>query len=61
MRAPQQTQALLVEATDGYKVAFALAGIDPDFATREIILADTRDGQAARRKERWPVCNSKLI
>ena len=45
MRGPQLSQALLVEASDGYKVVFALAEIDPDFATREIILADKRDGK----------------
>jgi hypothetical protein len=45
MKGPQLTQALLIEAADGYKVVFALAEIDPDFATREILLADKRDGK----------------
>lgn len=45
MKGPQMTQALLVEASDGYKVVFALAEIDPDFATREVLLADKRDGR----------------
>jgi hypothetical protein len=42
---------LLVEAADGYRVVFALAEIDPAFATREIILADKRDGKALDAKE----------
>ena len=45
MKGPQLIEALLFEASDGYKVVFALAEIDPAFATREIILADTRDGK----------------
>src|SRR5271165_3121085 len=45
MRGPRMSEVLLVEAGDGYRVAFALAEIDPAFATREIILADMRDGK----------------
>ncbi len=45
------TEALLVEATDGYKVVFALAEVDPAFATREILLADKRDGKPLEAKE----------
>ena len=52
LRGPRLAEALLAEASDGYKVVFALAELDPAFATREIILADTREGQAARRKGR---------
>lgn len=37
LRGPRLTEALIVEAADGYKVIFALAEIDPAFATREII------------------------
>jgi hypothetical protein len=44
LRGPRMSEALLVEAADGYKVVFALAEVDPAFATREIILADKRDG-----------------
>jgi len=51
MKGPQLTQALLFEASDGYKVVFALAEIDPAFATRQIILADTRDGKPLDPKE----------
>jgi hypothetical protein len=42
---------LLVEAADGYKVVFALAEVEPAFATREIIVADKRDGKALDAKE----------
>ena len=50
-RGPRLTETLLVEASDGYKVVFALAELDPAFATREIILADTRDGKPLDAKE----------
>ena len=45
------TEVMLVEAADGYKVAFAVAEVDPAFATREIILADRRDGKPLDAKE----------
>ena len=51
LRGPRMAEALLVEAADGYKVAFALAEADPAFATREIILADKRDGKPLDAKE----------
>jgi hypothetical protein len=51
MRGPRMTEALLVEAADGYKVVFALAELDPAFASREIILADKRDGKPLDAKE----------
>jgi hypothetical protein len=51
LRGARMTECLLVEGSDGYKVAFALAEIDPAFATREIILADKRDGKPLDAKE----------
>ncbi len=51
LRGPRLAEALLVEAADGYKVVFALAEIDPAFATREIIVADKRDGKPLDAKE----------
>jgi hypothetical protein len=45
------TEILLVSASDGYKVAFALAETDPAFAPREIILADKRDDKPLDSKE----------
>jgi hypothetical protein len=51
LRGPRLTEVLTVEAIDGYKVVFALAEVDPAFATREIILADKRDGKPLDAKE----------
>ena len=51
LRGQRLTEVLLVEAADGYKVAFALAEVDPAFATREIILADKQDGKPLEAKE----------
>jgi hypothetical protein len=51
MKGPQMTQALLIEAADGYKVVFALAELDPDFSDRQIILADKRDGKPLDDKQ----------
>jgi len=51
LRGPRLTEILLVEAADGYKVVFALAETDPAFTTREIILADKRDGRPLDAKE----------
>lgn len=51
LRGPRMAEALLVEAADAYKVVFALAEADPAFATREIILADKRDGKPLDAKE----------
>jgi hypothetical protein len=36
---------LLVEATDGYRVVFALPELDPAFTDRMVLLAGHRDGQ----------------
>jgi hypothetical protein len=51
LRGSRMTEVLLVEAADGYKVVFALAEIDPAFATREIIVADKRDGKPLDARE----------
>jgi hypothetical protein len=51
LRGPRMSDVLVVGAIDGYKVAFALAEIDPAFATREIVLADKRDGKPLDDKE----------
>lgn len=39
------TKYVLVEASDGYQVVFALPELDKDFADRTIILANQVDGQ----------------
>jgi hypothetical protein len=51
LRGPRMAEVLLAEAADGYKVAFALAEVDPAFATRQIILADQRDGKPLNATE----------
>jgi hypothetical protein len=51
MRGPRMTQVILMEATDGYKVVFAVAEFDPAFTSRKIILADKRDGKTLDAKE----------
>ncbi len=51
LRGSRLTEVVLASAADGYKVAFALAELDPAFATREIILADKRDGKPLDAKE----------
>lgn len=37
---------LAVKAADGYEVLFTLPELDPEFATRTILLADSADGAA---------------
>jgi len=39
------TKYLLVDASDGYQIIFALAELDKSFTDRVIILADTVDGK----------------
>jgi len=40
------TKYLLVDASDGYEIIFALAELDKSFTDKIIILADTVDGKA---------------
>jgi hypothetical protein len=51
LRGPRMAEVLLISASDGYKVAFALAEVDPAFAVREVILADRRDGKPLDARE----------
>ena len=51
MRGAWMAEVLLVSASDGYKVTFALAEVDPAFAVREIILADRKDGKPLDTRE----------
>ena len=51
LRGARMSEALLVEAADGYKVVYALAETDPAFSAREIILADKRDGKQLDAKQ----------
>jgi len=45
MRGKELAAYLSVEASDGYKVIFAIAEIAPEFTDKVILLADTRDGK----------------
>ncbi|MGF7216437.1 DMSO/TMAO reductase YedYZ molybdopterin-dependent catalytic subunit [Spirosoma lacussanchae] len=45
LRGKNLTKYVVVKATDGYEVVFALPEIDPDFTTRTILLADRVDGK----------------
>ena len=51
LRGPRMSEVLVVGAADGYKVAFALAEVDPAFAVREIIIADKKDGKPLDARE----------
>jgi DMSO/TMAO reductase YedYZ molybdopterin-dependent catalytic subunit len=44
MRGPLMTTYVIAEATDGYRVLFALAELDADFMNSEVLVADTLDG-----------------
>jgi DMSO/TMAO reductase YedYZ molybdopterin-dependent catalytic subunit len=45
LRGKNLTKYVLIDATDGYEVIFALAELDKDFTDRTIILADMMDGK----------------
>ncbi|HEY2582327.1 MAG TPA: molybdopterin-dependent oxidoreductase, partial [Mucilaginibacter sp.] len=45
LRGENLTKFVLIEASDGYQVVFALAELDKDFTDRTIILASTVDGK----------------
>ena len=45
LRGKNLTKYILVEASDGYHVVFALAELDKDFTDRSIILTDEMDGK----------------
>ena len=44
LRGENLSKYVIVKAIDGYEVLFALPELDPEFATRTIILADSVDG-----------------
>ena len=44
LRGKNLTKYVVVRAVDGYEVLFTLPEIDPEFATRTILLADSVDG-----------------
>lgn len=51
LRGPALANYLLVEAADGYRVAFALPELDPAFGDRVFLLADRRDGKPMNEKD----------
>jgi DMSO/TMAO reductase YedYZ molybdopterin-dependent catalytic subunit len=46
LRGENLAKYVIVKAADNYEVLFALPELDPEFATRTIILADSVDGAA---------------
>lgn len=51
LRGGELTKYVLIEATDGYRVVFALPELDATYANRAILIADTRDGKPLSEKE----------
>jgi hypothetical protein len=51
LRGKKLAAYLLVEATDGYRVVFALPELDPAYTDKVVLLADRRDGQPLSEKE----------
>lgn len=51
LRGPALAGVVMAEATDGYRVAFALGELAPDLGGREVLLADRRDGAALAAEE----------
>jgi hypothetical protein len=51
MRRDGMTLYLIVTASDGYRVLYALAELDPAFADRVVLLADHRDGKSLSSAE----------
>ena len=51
MRRDGMTLYLIVTASDGYKVLFALPEVDPAFTDRVVLIADHRDGKSLSTAE----------
>ena len=51
MRGPNVAKYLVAGAADGYRAVFALAELDADFAERDVLVADRKDGQPFDAKE----------
>jgi hypothetical protein len=43
---PALATRIVTESSDGYRVVFALADLDPSLGARRVILADRMDGRA---------------
>jgi hypothetical protein len=48
---PWLRRVAVVEASDGYKVVYALAELDPGYSADPVLLADRRDGQPYSSEE----------
>ena len=51
LHGPALAQTLLVEAADGYRMAFGLADVDSALTGRVLLLADSLDGRALAARE----------
>jgi Oxidoreductase molybdopterin binding domain len=51
LRGKELTRYVIVEASDGYRVLFALPELEPAFTDRVILLADRRDGRRLSDRE----------
>ncbi len=45
LRGKEMADYVVAEGTDGYRVVFSLAELDPDFGNQQIVIADKMDGQ----------------
>ena len=45
LRGKNMSLCVIAEASDGYRAAFSLAELDPDFAAESVLVADTADGK----------------
>jgi DMSO/TMAO reductase YedYZ molybdopterin-dependent catalytic subunit len=46
LRGKNMSLCVVAEGSDGYRAAFSLAELDPDFAAESVLVADTSDGKA---------------
>ena len=51
LRGKEMADYVVVEASDGYRVVFSLAELDPEFSNTQVIVAESVDGQALGAKE----------
>jgi len=45
LRGKSMSLCVVAEGSDGYRAAFSLAELDPDFANESVLVADTADGK----------------
>jgi DMSO/TMAO reductase YedYZ molybdopterin-dependent catalytic subunit len=54
LRGKSMSLCVVAEGSDGYRAAFSLAELDPDFANETVLVADTADGKGPRPRPRPP-------